>query len=419
MKTKKVGIITIGDELLIGQVTDTNSTRIGQILGKEGIRVLRKWCVGDRAEEILYALHEAEKMADLILITGGLGPTKDDITVKTLSEYFGAGLVFHEGAFANLSRMLEARHVPVRDMHRQQCVLPSNARLLDNKLGTAPGLLFEEKGKIWVSMPGVPYEMEYILEHGVMPLLRDKGFNQGFSQMTILTAGLGESEIAHRIEPLIEGMPEEISLAYLPSLGSVRLRLSGQSSDPQALANKIRHFGDIIIQELKHHVCGTGDGNVSQMLGQVLRDGKLKICTAESCTGGSISRMIAEIQGASDYFEGAVIGYSVDSKKEILGLNSHILESAGIVSEQTVREMALGACRLFHADLAIATTGYAGPTGGTEESPTGTIWIAAGNEKHMITRRISGGMDRIRNIERASALGLLLAWDWIRQYGKL
>lgn len=419
MKTKKVGIITIGDELLIGQVTDTNSTRIGQILGREGIRVYRKWCVGDRADEILYAMSEAEKITDLVLITGGLGPTKDDITVKTLAEYFGSELTFHRDAFENLSRMLEARKVPVRDMHRQQCVLPSNARLLENKLGTAPGLLFEEKGKIWVSMPGVPYEMEYILEHGVVPLLRERGFNQGFRQLTILTAGLGESEIAHRIEPLIGDLPDELSLAYLPSLGSVRLRLSGISSEPASLEERLQHFGNIIIQELGHHVCGTGEGNLSQMLGQVLRSRKLRICTAESCTGGAISRLITEVPGASDYFQGAVVSYASESKIELLGVSSQTLDSEGVVSEQTAREMVLGACKLFHADLAIASTGFAGPNGGTPESPTGTVWLAAGNEKNIITRRINGGMDRIRNIERSAALGLLLAWDWIRQHQEI
>ncbi|MBK9271537.1 MAG: CinA family nicotinamide mononucleotide deamidase-related protein [Saprospiraceae bacterium] len=410
-----VSIITIGDELLIGQVIDSNSAIMGQMLSAIGLAVSRRWCIADKREEILYAMQEASRHSDLVLITGGLGPTKDDITKKVIAEFLGVELKYNEQAYTHLKEILDRYKVEIRDMHVQQCWLPSNAQILDNKLGTAVGLWMEHRGIHWVVMPGVPYEMEYIMKHGVIPRISKFELAAQYRQTTVLTAGIGESEIAHQIEPLLTDMPNYIQLAYLPGTGMVRLRLSGNHESTSMLENELLQYVQIIKNRLGDFVLGTDDQNLSWILGQMLKDRNLWIGTAESCTGGMMAQMITAIPGSSAYFCGSAVTYSETLKKNILGVQQQTLTQYGVVSEQTVREMVKGACMHLEVDLAVASTGIAGPDGGTVENPVGTIWIAAGNRDHVLCQKLQLGKDRTRNIERAATMGLLLARKWLLQ----
>lgn len=413
IKTHRVSIITIGDELLIGQVTDSNSARMGQLLSEIGIEVSRKWCVGDEKGEILYAMQEAQVHSDLVLVTGGLGPTKDDITKTVMAEFFGVELQFSELAFQHLKSLLDKYKVEIREMHKHQCNLPSNVEILENKLGTAPGMWAEHQGVNWAFMPGVPYEMEYILQHEVIPKLISLAYQSKYRQTTIQTAGIGESEIAHRIEPLLIQMPEYIKLAYLPGTAIVRLRLSGIHDEPAILEQEINWYTEIIIHELDTLVLGTGNDNLPKFLGRMLKENGFYIGTAESCTGGLMAHMITSNAGSSEYFKGSVVAYTKEIKQDKLGVNPTIIEQYGVVSEQTVTQMVKGLCQKLGVDLAIASSGIAGPDGGTEAVPVGTIWLAAGNRESVISQKLQLSKDRARNIERASVMGLLLARRWL------
>lgn len=411
----KCGIITIGDEILIGQVTDSNSARMAQLLGELGISIIRKWTVGDRKEDILYAMHEASQFCNLVLITGGLGPTKDDITKFALAEYTKCDLIFNEQAWNHLSELLTSRNVPLRDPHREQCFLPSKASLLHNALGTAPGLWITHENVLYIAMPGVPYEMEYILKESAIPRLKAEGYTDQYRQLTLNTAGMGETEIAHLIEPILANRSQGIDIAYLPSIGTVRLRLSANLTPVDALEAELNDLGDQIIGLLGKHYMGSGNTDLAVHIGALLRKKGLKLSTAESCTGGNISRMITQVPGASDYFIGSVVSYASSVKKSLLSVSEETLELEGVVSEKTAREMVIGVCKLLKTDLAISATGYAGPDGGTAEVPVGTIWLAAGNENQILTRKIQWGNDRLRNIDRAAIAGMLLARDWLLQ----
>ncbi len=413
MKLVRIGVINIGDELLLGQVIDSNSARIGQFLAPLGLNVHRKWCVGDDAEEIKYALTEAARTEEIILITGGLGPTRDDVTKKVLAEYFGVGMVFSEENYAHLRNLLEPRNVPIREVHRQQCFMPANARLLENKMGTAMGMWMEHEGKIYIAMPGVPYEMDYIMIHGVLPGLKAKSYSSNMYHQTMHVGGMGETEIAAVIEPLLNKLPEYISLAYLPALGTVRVRLTGNHENAALLKQQIDDYLNQMSASLGEKVFGFGDSSLEKALGAMLLEKGLKLGTAESCTGGNIAHKITSVPGSSAYFMGGVISYTNAVKKTMLNVKDQTLENHGAVSEQTVREMVTGCCEALNVDLAIAVSGIAGPDGGTDELPVGTIFIAAGNADGILTRKLKLGKDRSRNIETASIYALLLAREWI------
>jgi nicotinamide-nucleotide amidase len=412
----KVHLITVGDEILIGQVVDTNSGWIGRLLNLHGARVERVVSVGDQHEQIIHALAEALSRADMVLMTGGLGPTKDDITKKALADYFGMEMVFSEPTYERIKRIFEQLGRPTSEAHRHQCFMPAGATLLHNKMGTAPGMWFDYEGKVVVSMPGVPYEMEYIMEHQVVPRLKEYFPGKPIGHRTILTAGEGESRVAERLDAFENTLPEGMKLAYLPNLGQVRLRLS-YSTDSQAqldaaLDEKSRELENL----LPDIVFGHGDEQLEGVLGRLLTARGLLIGTAESCTGGYIAHRITAMPGASAYFGGSVVTYSNEMKIKVLGVKPETLEQHGAVSEATVREMVQGALAALPIDVAVAVSGIAGPDGGTPEKPVGTIWVAIGSSKGLQTHLLRTGKDRLKNIQYAGTLVLEMTRRFLLEY---
>ena len=396
----KTSIITIGDELLIGQVIDTNSAWMAQELNKSGFWVNRRLAIGDGREDILKALDEESNTSSIILITGGLGPTADDITKPVLCEYFKTGLVINEEALQNVKNIFEnILHRPLIERNLKQAEVPASCIVIQNKRGTAPGMLFEKAGKIIVSMPGVPHEMKGMMTDDVIPFLRSR-FQTGYiSHRTLLTAGVGESFLADHIQVLESALPPGIKLAYLPNYGMVRLRLTATGNSKASVESGI----ESVFSELKNRVSEwlvtDEDIPLQQVIGKLLSGRKQTISTAESCTGGYVAHLLTSIPGSSNYFRGSIIAYGNDVKKNILGVDPEILSAKGAVSEETVRAMVAGAIHSLHTDFAIATSGIMGPGGGSEEKPVGTVWIAAGNARQIITQKLWFRFDRQRNTD--------------------
>lgn len=404
----KVRLLTIGDELLIGQVVDTNSAWMARQLNLIGARVTGKETVGDDHGEIVEALRRGLAAADVVLVTGGLGPTRDDITKKAIAEFYGLGFVFSQETFEHIARFLEHLGKAVHDAHRDQCFMPQNALLLRNKMGTAPGMWFDEAGKVVVSMPGVPYEMEYLMQNEVLPRLQKRFPASPILHHTLLTAGEGESVIAARIAEVEDQLPEGIKLAYLPSLGEVRLRLSATGANELQLRRLLEKEALKIKKLLPELIYGEGEVKLEEVVGKLLREKNLKLGTAESCTGGYLAHRVTSVPGASEYFKGSVIAYSNEVKNSLLGVRKETLEEFGAVSEETVREMAAGAILALGTDLAVAVSGIAGPDGGTPEKPVGTIWVAVGSREKILTRRLRFGKDRQKNIHLTAVHSLNL-----------
>lgn len=402
----KAIILTIGDELLIGQTIDTNSAWMGEKLNELGIGIVEKITISDTREGIVSGLDRAIEKGDVILITGGLGPTKDDITKKVMAEYFGMNMCFDDPTYDRIKKLFARWGRSTTEAHKAQCFMPDGAKILENKMGTAPGMLFEHNGKVLISMPGVPYEMKYIMESSVLPLLKNKFNNHVIFHHTILTAGEGESRIALSIDPVIERLPKHISIAFLPNLGAVKLRLTGVGVDEELLKQEVFSFAKEIETILGDLVYGYNKETLSSTIGAIALEKNIKIGTAESCTGGLVSSKIVQTPGSSAYFQGSVTAYSNVLKSKILGVSLDTLKNHGAVSEQTVKEMVLGANKQLGVDVSVAISGIAGPTGGTEEKPVGTIWIACGNEKKIDTLKISAGKNREKNIEYASNYAL-------------
>ena len=375
-------------------------------LNLAGARISGITSVGDHEEDIEHVLDEALRQADAVLMTGGLGPTKDDITKKTLAKFFGVELEFHQPTYDRILRFFERLGRTTTPAHRQQCYMPANATLLLNKMGTAPGMWFEQNGKVIVSMPGVPYEMEYLMEHEVIP--RMKRFFPGLpiAHRTILTAGEGESRIAERLEQVEDELPPHIKLAYLPNLGQVRLRLSGSLPEEQALNQELDFYAQKITEKLDSLVFGFETDRLEAAVGRLLQEQGKMLVTAESCTGGYLAHLITSIPGSSNYFKGSIIAYSNEVKMNQLKVSPQTLETYGAVSEQTVAEMVKGAVQLLEADVAVAVSGIAGPGGGSPEKPVGTIWIAVGNAERVATQRVYAGKDRLKNIEYSAVHAL-------------
>lgn len=398
----KAYILTIGDEILIGQVTDTNATYMAAALTAEGIEVIEHLSVSDTRAGILSGLDRALAAADIVLITGGLGPTKDDITKVVLAEYFNTTLVFHQESWERLVKIYARFGREATESHREQCLLPASAEVLVNKLGTAPGMLLQQNGKTVISMPGVPYEMRYLVEHEVMPRVRALGDREVGRELlrsiTILTAGAGESTLAEMIEEVEDNFPPHISLAYLPNLGTVRLRLTAKGTNEAALQADLEKYRVKIETIIGSYVYGHGNKTLGQAIGELINEEGLTIGTAESCTGGRIAQMISVVPGASAYYHGSVIAYDNRIKREVLRVSKKALKKHGAVSEEVVKEMVEGGLKVLGTDLVVATTGIAGPGGGTEEKPVGTIWIAVGNKERTMTKLLSAGKDRERNI---------------------
>ena len=401
-------IITIGDEILIGQIVDTNSAHIARELNAAGIRVKQISSVSDDRDHILTALAEAKGRADIMLITGGLGPTKDDITKKTLAEYFNTKLVENADALANVENIFAKYNRPLLEVNRLQAQVPENCEVILNKNGTAPGMWFNVDGKIYISMPGVPHEMMYMMEE-VITKLKASLKLPFIIHKTILTVGEGESFLADRIADIEDSLPPFIKLAYLPKLGQVRLRLSGYGEDEQLLKETVSKFSAKIVERLADVVAAEEDIAIEKAILNYMAGKGLTLSVAESCTGGYLSSLFTQHPGSSKVFFGGAVTYSNELKEHILGVKPVTIQQYGAVSGETVTEMVEGALAKFKSDYAIAITGIAGPDGGTQEKPVGTVWIGVASAKKTIVKKFIFGNKRQQNIERSAinALNML------------
>ena len=394
-------IITIGDELLIGQVIDTNSAWIAQQLNKTGIAVKHRVAVGDNKEDIVLALDEEQKLADIILITGGLGPTADDITKPLLCEYFGGTLVLHQPTLDFIIELFEKKFKrPMSERNHKQAEVPDTCTVLMNERGTAPGMLFKEANKIFVAMPGVPHEMKWIMEAHVLPYI-SKHYQTGFVEhKTLLTAGIGESFLADKIKDIEDSIPSHIKLAYLPNFGMVRLRLTAYGTDKQVLLNELNQYFNQLKDRVAEFLVADEDIALEAVVGNLLKESNQTVSTAESCTGGLIGHLISSIPGASAYFKGSIVSYSNEVKTNLLDVPEDTLNSFGAVSEQTVSQMAASVREKLNTDYAVAVSGIMGPEGGTVDKPVGTVWIAVADDKKVKTIQFNLPFDRQRNVQQ-------------------
>ena len=402
----KAEIISIGDELLIGQVVNTNASWMASALNKAGIGVVHIEAISDERDAIRDALDHASKRADIILMTGGLGPTKDDITKHVLAEYFDSKLIFHEPSFRQVEQLFKVRNYKLTEVNRRQAEIPDKCIPLQNINGTAPGMWFEKNGKVYVSMPGVPFEMRALMTDHVIPRLMERFKLGHIFHKTIMTFGMGESRLAEKIAVVEDNLPPNIKLAYLPQPGMVRLRLSASGPDSQKLQEEVCHYVDLIRQLVPMLVFGYDDISMEEVVGQQLEKFSETLSTAESCTGGYLAHLITSIAGSSNYFKGSVIAYANEVKVTQLGVSQDDLETHGAVSKEVVEQMADGVRKLIGTDFSLATSGIAGPDGGTKEKPVGTVWIAMASTDKVVSKLLHLGEHRGRNI-RISALAAL------------
>lgn len=401
-------IITIGDEILFGQITDTNTQWIGAELTNIGIRPVRKTSVGDLQEDIISALTEASQRADVIIVTGGLGPTKDDITKHTFCKYFGSELKINEDALALVTEFFAKRGREMTELNIQQAALPTNCTYIPNLWGTAPGMWFEKDNVIYVSLPGVPYEMKSLMEHAILPRLKERFSFNIIQHKIIRTIGIGESFLAETIEHWENALPAHIKLAYLPHFGQVKLRLTATGNNQEILDAELKAQVDSLLPLIEDFVFGYDADELESVIGKLLIERNATIGTAESCTGGFVASQLTSIPGSSHYFEGSVVSYSNAVKMNVLGVSRDTLENFGAVSEQTAREMAEGARKVLNTTYAISTTGIAGPDGGTPEKPVGTVWIACATPTETVTQLLTLRSIRKVNIELTSSYVLNL-----------
>jgi len=405
-------IITIGDELLIGQVIDTNSAWMAQELNKAGIWVKRRVAVGDSWDEIWQALDEESKHADIILITGGLGPTADDITKPLLCKYFGGKMVTDQKVLEHVKYLFEKvfkRPPPILDRNLKQADVPDTCTVLHNERGTAPGMWFEKDGKVYVSMPGVPHEMKGIMTSMVLPRLQQHFTMSAIVSRTLLTFGIGESFLAERIKDFEEALPANIKLAYLPNYGMVRLRLTGTADNTAVITASIETQFDTLKKLLPDVMVTDEDEPMEKVVGKLLKARNKTMATAESCTGGYIAHRITANAGSSEYFKGSIVSYANEVKEYLLGVPHDYFTTVGAVSEEVVKGMVTGVLNEIKADYAIAVSGIMGPGGATPEKPVGMVWVAVGNKEKITTQLFNFRFDRMRNIEitAMNALNLL------------
>lgn len=408
-------LITIGDEILIGQIVDTNSAWMAQKLNLAGIKVKQITSVSDEKQHILNALEEASQRADIILITGGLGPTNDDITKKTLAEYFNVGFRIDNDALENVKQIFSKYKSPMLESNIRQAEVLENCTTLLNVNGTAPGMWIESGEKVYVSMPGVPFEMMYLMEELVIPKIKESFKLESIVHHTILTAGIGESMLSEKISFVEESLPSHISLAYLPKLGIVRLRLSGRGAEVQVLKKEIALYASKIVELIGEFVIIEADVPIEKAILDMMESLNLTLSTAESCTGGYISHLLTQQAGSSKVFLGGAVSYSNDLKCTMLSVSEETLYEFGAVSEETVLEMANGANTNFRSDYAISVSGIAGPDGGTEEKPVGTVWVAIAGKKKTISKKFQFGNKRIQNIERSAINALFLLYKLVKE----
>ncbi|QOI95999.1 MAG: competence/damage-inducible protein A [Flammeovirgaceae bacterium] len=408
MKPILAEILAIGDELLIGQTLDTNSHWISGELDKAGIKTIRRTTVGDTETEILTVFAEAEQRADIVLITGGLGPTSDDLTKPCLAKYFNCEIKIHEEALAEVTEFFKSRGRELTETNRQQAALPVCCEKITNAIGTAPGMWFERNRKVFVSMPGVPHEMKRMMQETVIPKLQKTFTLPVILHRIIRTAGIGESFLADKIAGWEKALPPNMKLAFLPGLGEVKLRLTAFGNSSEHLQQQMDEHIEQLKPLIGNFIYAFEDVELEQVIGQLLRDRKLTLAIAESCTGGYLSHLITTIPGSSDYFMGSMIPYAYDIKMRQLGVKPETLERYGAVSEPTIVEMANIVRAKFNTDIGVATSGIAGPGGATPEKPVGTVWIAYSDKHQTVTRKLQLSKDRILNIKLASTAVLNL-----------
>lgn len=405
-------ILTIGDEILIGQITNTNSVWIAQKLNLMGIKVVHMASVSDDKDAILKAFSDAQQRADLVFITGGLGPTKDDVTKKTYADYFNTILETDEKVLAHVKSFFDKRGREMNETNRQQALIPKGCFVIHNHSGTAPGMWMKKENTVFVSMPGVPYEMKAMMTETILPKIKSENKLQHIYHKTVLTQGLGESFLAEKIEKWEDNLAaKNIKLAYLPQPGMVRLRLSTSGNDYTEIKKAIEREIGILKILIKEYIFGYEEygeepPSLEKIVSELLRERKKKIALAESCTGGYISSLITGIAGSSDIFNGAVVPYHNHIKHELLQVDNSVFEQHGAVSKECVLQMAEHAKLKFHSDYSIATSGIAGPAGGTPEKPIGTVWIAVSSPEKTLAMKFIFGEDRQRNIKMTAVTAL-------------
>lgn len=399
-------IIAIGDEILIGMTVDSNSAWMGNELTEIGIEVYQTTTISDKKNHILKVVDEAMQRSELILVTGGLGPTSDDITKHTLSEYFNTGLVQDDKVLDNIRELLESRGLQMNENNRKQAEVPENCKILPNKLGTAPGMWFEKNGKVLISMPGVPYEMKYIMENHVIPMVKKKFRRSNIKYRLVMTYGTFEARLAEILEDFEKQLPENLSLAYLPGSGIIKLRLTARGEDEDKPDELLSEQIDKLYGIIPEYIYGLDGISLEEATGSLLKENNLTISTAESCTGGNIARMITSIPGSSDYYTGSVIAYDNRLKAEQLGIDKKALGEHGAVSEQVALQMAKGVREKLKTDYGLSVTGIAGPGGGSEQKPVGTIWLAVSSGHGEHAEKHNFAFTRSNNIHRASLAGL-------------
>lgn len=417
MKTNsvKVEIITIGDEILIGQIVDTNSAWMSVELNKAGFEIVQITSVHDDAAHIVASLDLALERADVVLFTGGIGPTKDDITKQTLSRYFGMQLVFNDEVYKNIEQVLVNRSRAVNELTRTQAFVPDGCTVIQNRVGTAPVTWFEKNGKVIVSMPGVPNEMKHIMSTEVIPRLSQRYKTPTIIHKNVIVQGYPESALAMKIANWENALPADIHLAYLPNYGIIKLRLSGVSEDPLALEFSINQQIAGLTEILADAIVAYDDTPVEEMIGNLLTTKGMTLSTAESCTGGFIAHKITTVPGSSKYFKGSVVSYSNEVKVNVLNVLSDDIQLHGAVSRQVVEQMADNVRKLLKTDYALATSGIAGPDGGTAEKPVGLVWISVSSPKGVVSREFKFGNVRIQNIERTAQTAMLMLKEVIEE----
>ncbi|MBS1680328.1 MAG: competence/damage-inducible protein A [Bacteroidetes bacterium] len=408
MKPILAELLTIGDEILYGQIVDTNSQWMSVELGKIGIKVIRKTSVGDVETEILTAFAEAEKRADVILITGGLGPTNDDLTKPLLAKYFNCEMKMHAEALEEVTAFFKKRGREITEINKLQALLPVCCTKISNAIGTAPGMWFDRGEKVFVSMPGVPYEMKKMMSDHIIPKIKEKFITPTIVHNVIRTVGIGESILADKISDWENSLPTHIKLAYLPSIGEVKLRLTGTGSDENKLQTEIKLLTEKLLPLAGEYVYGYGEEPLQSAVGKMLTERNLTLSIAESCTGGYLSHLVTSVPGSSHYFLGSMIPYDYQIKMRQLGVKPEVLEKNGAVSEPTIIEMANIVRAKFNTDIGVATSGIAGPGGATPEKPVGLVWIAYSDKHHTVTKKLQLSTDRLLNIKAASVAVLNL-----------
>lgn len=413
----KAAIVTIGDELLIGQVIDTNSVFIGQELEAIGCTVVEKVAISDTIEVITNTMIRYQNQVDLVVLTGGLGPTKDDVTKKTLANYFNDELIFNDEVFLHVKKLIEGYYNrPITEMNRQQAYLPSKCTILFNDVGTAPGMLMVKEQTTFVSLPGVPYEMKYLVTEKLLPYIKEQFKLEAIVHKTVLTVGIGESLLAEKIEQWEDSLqPLNIHLAYLPQFGLVRLRLSKTGSSVDAIEAEItQKISELQLLIPEFFIGITNADSLFNEVVLLLKQSGLTIATAESCTGGSIAQKLTSVEGSSGYFKGSAVTYATKSKVNILGVQQQTIDTFSVVSEEVAREMAVGAKRIYKADLAISTTGNAGPLKGDGDAEIGTVCMAFAFKDQVESFRFNFGQPRNKVIQAAVEKTWLILYKYLK-----